>query len=168
MKRADKILTALVVIALVTWGFARSAEAASADEKAITGVEQKLAAAPNAQEAMKYYDPSDQVVVLDMSGPPREHVGQKEVRADLEKAFVGMKDLKVQFIELKVITDGKLGYARSVQRFTATGPNGKPVDITFRETDLLHKVHGQWRILEQHISVPVDLASGKADMASKM
>lgn len=168
MKRAGSILAALAVVTVMAWGSARCANAASADEKAITDVEHKLAGATNAQEAMKYYDPTDQVTVLDISGPPREHVGQKDVRADIEKAFAGMKDIKVQFVELKVITDGRLGYARSVQRFTATGPNGKPVDITFRQTDLLHKVHGQWKILDQHISVPVDMTTGKADMASKM
>ena len=168
MRRAGSILAALAAVTVLTWGFARCAKAASADEKAISDVEHKLAGATNAQEAMKYYDPTDQLVVLDISGPPREHVGPKDVKADLEKGFAGMKDMKAQFIELKVITDGKLGYARSVQRFTATGPNGKPVDITFRQTDLLQKVNGQWKILEQHISVPVDMATGKADMSSKM
>jgi len=168
MNRAGSILAALAVAAVAALGFAHRAQAASADEKAIGDVEHKFAASTNAQAAMKYYDPTDQVVVLDISGPPREHVGQKDVRADVEKGFAGMKDPKVQFLELKVITDGKLGYARSVQRFTAIGPDGKPVDITFRQTDLLHKVDGQWKILEQHISVPVDLATGKAEMASKM
>ena len=167
MKRVGAVLRALAVVSVVMWVFYSRAEAASSDEKAITGVEHKLAGATSAQDAMKYYDPTDQVTVLDMGGPQREHVGQKDVRADLEKGFAGMKDIKVQFLELKVITDGKLGYARSIQRFRATGPDGKPVDITFRETDLLHKVDGQWKILEQHISVPIDMATGKALMASK-
>jgi ketosteroid isomerase-like protein len=167
MKSAGSILAAFAVISIVMWGFCNRAEAASSDEKAIAGVEHKLAGSTNAQDAMKYYDPTDEVVILDMSGPQREHAGQKDVRADVEKGFAGMKDIKVQFLELKVITDGKLGYARSIQRFTATGPDGKPIAITFRQTDLLHKVDGQWKILEQHISVPIDMATGKALMASK-
>jgi ketosteroid isomerase-like protein len=167
MKRAVSILAALAVVVIVISFFCSGAEAASADENAISGVEHNLAGATNAQEAMKNYDPTDEVVILDMAGPQREHVGQKDVRADLEKGFSGMKDIKVQFLELKVITDGKLGYARSIQRFTATGPDGKPIDITFRETDLLHKVDGQWKIMEQHISVPIDMATGKAMMAAK-
>jgi ketosteroid isomerase-like protein len=166
MKRAGSVLATLAVASIVMGGLCSRAEAASPDEIAITGVEHKLAGATTAQDAMKNYDPTDQVTVLDMGGPQREHVGQKDVRADMEKGFAGMKDIKVQFLELKVITDGKLGYARSIQRFTATGPDGKPVDITFRETDLLHKVNGQWKILEQHISVPIDMATGKALMAS--
>jgi ketosteroid isomerase-like protein len=167
MKRIGSALAALAVLSIVVWGFYSRAEAASADEQAITGVEHNLANATDAQDAMKNYDPTDEVVVLDMGGPEREHAGQKDVRADMEKGFAGMKDIKVQFLELKVITDGNLGYARSIQRFTAKGPDGKPVDVTFRETDLLHKVDGQWKILEQHISVPIDMVTGKAMMASK-
>ncbi|SRR5579875_88426 len=163
MKGFGTALVGLAVLCIVISASTRI-EAASSDEKAIAGVEHKLASATSAQEAMKYYDPTDQVTILDIGGPQREHVGQKDVRADLEKGFSGMKDIKVQFLELKVITDGKLGYARSIQRFTATGPDGKPVDITFRQTDLLHKVDGQWKILEQHISVPVDMQTGKALM----
>jgi ketosteroid isomerase-like protein len=167
MKRFGTVLAGLAVASIVLSGLCSRAGAASSDEKAITGVEHKLAGATNAQQAMKYYDPTDQVTVLDMGGPQREHVGQKDVRADMEKGFSGMKDMKVQFLELKVITDGKLGYARSIQRFTATAPDGKPLDITFRQTDLLHKVDGQWKILEQHISVPIDFQTGKALMGAK-
>jgi ketosteroid isomerase-like protein len=163
MKGFATVLTGLAVI-FIFMSTSSRVEAASPDEQAITGVEHKLAGATNAKDAMKNYDPTDQVTILDMGGPQREHVGQKDVRADVEKGFSGMKDIKVQFLELKVITDGTLGYARSIQRFTATGPDGKPVDVTFRQTDLLHKVDGQWKILEQHISVPIDMQTGKAEM----
>lgn len=165
MKMLRLTISVLALFACFAW---TSAIAAPADEKAISSVEHKLADAPNAQQAIKYYDPTDEVTVFDMSGPTPEYTGQKAVRADLEKGFTGLKDIKVQFIELKVVTDGKLGLARSVQRFTATGPEGKPVDVTFRQTDFLHKVDGQWKILHQHISVPIDMATGKAEMASKM
>ncbi len=167
MKKLALLLSACAMTAVMAWGFVRSADAAPADDKAITGLEHKLANAPNAQEAMKYYDPTEEITVFDMGGPSREYAGQKAVRADFEKAFAGIKNVKVQFIELKVVADGKLALARSVQRYTATGPDGKPIDITFRQTDFLHKVNGQWKILHQHISVPVDMATGKAIMDAK-
>ena len=44
---------------------------------------------------------------------------------------------------------------------------GKPVDTIFRVTDVWRKEKGGWKIIHSHISVPVDLASGKADMQSK-
>jgi ketosteroid isomerase-like protein len=164
MKKLGPVFAVLAFFSLFSW---TSANAAPADEKAITNVEHKLADATSVQEAMKYYDPTDEVTVFDMGGPTPEYTGQKAVRADFEKAFAGVKNVKVRFIELKVVTDGKLGMARSIQHLTATSADGKPVDITFRQTDFLHKVNGQWKILHQHISVPIDMATGKAEMASK-
>ena len=168
MKRSGLVVCALAVFALLAWNFTRSANAAGDDKQTITDLEHKVAAATNADDAIKYFDQNDDLVEFDMAGPPREYVGRKAVHDDFEKAFAGIKNIKVDFIELNVVTDGNLGFARSVQRFTATGPDGKPIDITFRQSDFLHKVNGEWRIMHQHISVPVDLKTGKADMASKM
>jgi ketosteroid isomerase-like protein len=167
MKKLGATITLLAVFAMFAWIFTPSANADD-DEQAITSVEHKLADATNAEDALKYYDSGDDVTVFDMSGPPREYTGQKAIRADFEKGFAGLKDLKVNFVELKVETDGKLGYARSVQHFTAKTTDGKPVDMTFRQTDILKKENGEWKIIHQHISVPVDMKTGKADMASKM
>jgi ketosteroid isomerase-like protein len=167
MKKLGPIITVLAVFALLTWNLTSSAKADD-DEQAITGVEHKLADATTAADALKYYDSGDDVTVFDMSGPPREYTGQKAIRTDFENAFAGLKDLKVTFVELKVETDGKFGYARSVQHFTAKTSDGKPVDMTFRQTDVLKKENGEWKIIHQHISVPVDMKTGKADMASKM
>ncbi len=168
MKRSGLVVCALAAFALLAWNFARPVFAAGDDKQAITDLEHKAAAAPNADEAMKYYDQSDDLVEFDMAGPPREYVGPKAVHDDFAKAFAGVKNIKVNFIELNVVTDGNLGFARSVQHFTATGPDGKPIDITFRQSDFLHKVNGEWKIMHQHISVPVDMKTGKGDMASKM
>jgi ketosteroid isomerase-like protein len=55
-----------------------------------------------------------------------------------------------------------------VQHYTAKDSEGNPIDITFRQTDLWRKKHGQWKIINSHTSVPIDMKTGKADMASKM
>jgi ketosteroid isomerase-like protein len=55
-----------------------------------------------------------------------------------------------------------------VQRATATTVDGKPFNVTFRSTDVWRKRNGQWKIISVHVSVPIDLKTGKADMASKM
>jgi ketosteroid isomerase-like protein len=39
--------------------------------------------------------------------------------------------------------------------------------MTARVTDVYRKVAGHWRIVQEHVSVPVDLASGKPDFTSK-
>jgi hypothetical protein len=98
--------------------------------------------------------------------PPREFAGQKALHDHMEE-FAGFKDLKVNFLELKVISDGKLALPSSVQHLTGKGADGKPFDITFRVTDLWRKTNGQWKIISAHASFPVDMKTGKADMASK-
>jgi ketosteroid isomerase-like protein len=44
---------------------------------------------------------------------------------------------------------------------------GRPVDRTVRVTDGYRKVGGDWLIALEHVSVPVDLATGKPDVHSK-
>src|SRR2546425_206751 len=79
--------------------------------------------------------------------PPREFVGPKAVHDDFDNFFKNVKSPKVEFVNLHVDTDGKLGFARSIQHFTGTGTDGKPIDMIFRVTNCLHKVKGKWKIL---------------------
>ena len=114
---------------------------------------------------MDCYDNSDELVVYDM-GTPREFDGPKAVRGDFQ-SFFDNENLKIEYVGLHIVTDGKMGLANSVQRLTATDKSGKPVDMTFRETNVWEKKDGKWKIIHEHISFPVDLASGKADTQSK-
>ena len=66
------------------------------------------------------------------------------------------------------MADTRIGYAYSTQHLVADGVNGTPgVDLTFRETDCFQKKAGKWTLMHQHISLPVDLKSGKAVLDSK-
>jgi ketosteroid isomerase-like protein len=154
---------ALLAVLLCGWGSAARAD----DQQEISDLEHKLATVTTGDQAMKYFESSNDVVVFDTMGPPREFVGQKAIH-DHADEFSGMKDVKVNFLELQVISDGNLALARSVQHFTGKGPNGKPFDATFRVTDVWRKTNGQWKVIHTHVSVPVDMKTGKADMQSKM
>lgn len=44
--------------------------------------------------------------------------------------------------------------------------DGKPFGLTMRVTDGYRKVNGKWLIIHEHISVPVNLETGKADLTS--
>jgi hypothetical protein len=39
------------------------------------------------------------------------------------------------------------------------------VEMTLRVTDVWRKRGGQWKLINSHASIPVDLKTGKADMA---
>ena len=62
---------------------------------------------------------------------------------------------------------GNIAYGHSIQRIVSTGTTGDPIDLTTRVTDVYRKLNGRWVIVQEHISVPVDLDSGKPDLASK-
>lgn len=164
----NKLKIFVVSIAVLAAAICSSVRAARADDQqAISDLEHKVATVTNADEVMKYWDRGDDIVLFDIMGPPREYAGPKAIH-DHADQFSGWKNLKVDFLELKVISDGNLALARSVQHATATTPDGKPFEMTFRATDVWRKRDGQWKLISVHVSVPVDLNTGKADMASKM
>ena len=147
--------------------FSFGGKALAADSKAeITELEHKCAASSNIDELMDCYDNSDALVVYD-AGTPREFDGAKAVRGDFQNFLDNNKNFKVEFISLHVVSDGKMGLANSIQRFTGSDKSGKPVDTTFRITDVWRKQDGKWKIIHMHVSYPIDMATGKADMQSK-
>ncbi len=165
MRKMGLFLGAIGAAILMISGF--TAQVCAADPKdEITELEHKCAAATTVDQLMECYDKSNDLVVYDLM-TPREFDGRDAVKADFQNAFNSFKNAKVEFINLHVVSDGKLGVAESVQHMTATGNDGKPVDVIFRVTDVWRKEKGGWKIIHAHISVPVDMASGKADMQSK-
>jgi hypothetical protein len=48
-----------------------------------------------------------------------------------------------------------------------TAKDGSKFNLTVRVTDCYRKLNGQWLITQEHVSVPVDLNTGKPDLASK-
>jgi ketosteroid isomerase-like protein len=165
MRKSEIVVGTIAAALIMTLGF--GAPARAADSKAqIEDLEHKCAAAKTVDELMACYESSDDLEVYDV-GTPREFDGTKAVRGDFQNFFDNIKNPKVEFVALHVVTDGKMGLANSIQHFTGTDKAGKPVDMTFRVTDVWRKIDGQWKIIHTHVSFPVDMASGKADMESK-
>jgi ketosteroid isomerase-like protein len=164
------IVLAAVAGALALFVFVRQPGAKESDEAEIRAMEAatiKAFAAKDMDNALAAYLQDETLFVFDAI-PPRQYVGIKAWRADNE-AFVGMFQgpLKAEMSDLSVTTNGKLGFGHNIQRFSGTDKNGKPINITFRVSDGYKKINGKWVIVEEHISFPVDIASGKADLSSK-
>jgi len=135
------------------------------DKQEIEGIEHKIIDATSADQVMKYYA-KDNIDLYDFH-PPLQYEGAAAVKADLADFFANAKDVKGEFVQLVVVTDGKMGMARSIQHFTWTGKDGKPAEGTFRVTDVFQKVGGQWKVIHSHVSAPVDPATGRAVMNAK-
>jgi ketosteroid isomerase-like protein len=75
--------------------------------------------------------------------------------------------VKFEISDLDIATDRTLAYSHSIQRVTGTDVNGRAIDLTVRLTDVYRKINGHWLVQHEHVSVPVDLDTGKPDLASK-
>ena len=143
---------------------------ASDDEAAIRVLEHGFADALNAgniDAMMKNYITDNSLIVFDVM-PPRQHIGADAYRKAWVGFFASFKGLpKIAINDLNITVDGNLGFSHSIQHVTGTDRQGKPVDRTVRVTDGYRKIGGNWLIVLEHISVPVDLKTGKPDINSK-
>lgn len=150
--------------------FAQQSIAKESDEAQIRAMEAALIkgfAAKDLDKGLAGYVQDETLFIFDAI-PPRQYVGIKAWRADNEN-FIAMFQgpLKVEMSDLSVTANGKLGFGHNIQRFIGTDKAGKPIDLTFRVSDGYKKINGKWMIVEEHLSFPVDVASGKADLNSK-
>jgi ketosteroid isomerase-like protein len=66
-------------------------------------------------------------------------------------------------MKVKLI-DEHNAYVTGVFKQTFTMKTGEKGEITSRLTDVFEKKNGEWLVVHEHISTPVDMQSGKADM----
>lgn len=168
MKSVMAIAAAFIATATIT---AQAAAApATTDDAQIKALENQFSAAFNAKDVdaiMKVYVPDSSMFVFDV-GTPRQYVGAKAYRKDWQDFLATFKGpIKVDLSDIAVSTDGTIGYGHDIQHVSGTDMNGKPSEFTVRVTDAYRKIDGKWLIVQEHVSVPVDFATGKPDMMSK-
>jgi ketosteroid isomerase-like protein len=147
-----------------------AAAAPATDVDGIKALEADFAKAANAKDLdgiMKAYVPDESLFVFDVT-PPRQHAGAAAYRKDWEEFFSSVQGpVTFTLSDLAVTAAGTVGYGHSIQRFVAKDTKGKSLDFTVRVTDVYRKIKGKWLIVQEHVSVPVDLDTGKADLSSK-
>jgi ketosteroid isomerase-like protein len=139
-------------------------------EAQIRALEDQFIKAFNAKdvdEIMKVYVPGNELFVFDVV-PPRQYVGWDAYKKDWQTFLAQLQGpIKVELSELQIATDGgDVAYSHSIQHVTGT-MGGKPTDLIVRVTDGYRKMNGKWLIAHEHVSVPVDMETGKPDMMSK-
>jgi ketosteroid isomerase-like protein len=159
----------LAVVAVTAACVASSCSSAG-DEAEINASVQRLVAAVNAKDIngiMAYYTPDESLLVFD-AVLPRQYVGAAAFRKSWEAflaAYSGAVHAEVS--DWKTEAQGSLAYGRGVFRAYGMGPDGNGLDITVRITDVYRKINGKWLAVHEHVSWPVDFATGKADLSSK-
>jgi len=144
-----------------------AARAGSDSENGIRHLEDRFAAAFNDKDLdriMEVY--AKDVFVFDLV-PPRQYVGREAYRADW-KTLLGSYKGPISFTlnDLAIRTEGDMGYSHSIQHLVGTNLDGSKADLTVRVSDVYRRIDGEWKIVFEHVSVPVDLATGKPDFTS--
>ena len=139
------------------------------DRAQIEALERGFAAgfgARNVDKIMSYYA-SEGLFVFDVS-PPREHVGWADYKKDWQDLFDAFPGAAaIQISEQSITVVGSVAYGHSIQDAHFTAKDGTAMELVVRVTDVYRKLGGRWKIVQEHVSVPVDLATLKPDTLSK-
>ncbi|MFI4974875.1 MAG: YybH family protein [Caulobacterales bacterium] len=143
--------------------------AGPSDRAQIEALEKGLNAgfnAKNVDKIMSYYA-REGLFVFDVT-PPRQHVGWADYKKDWEDllaAFPG--PVTNQISEQSITVVGSVAYGHNIQDGHFTAKDGSALELVVRVTDVYRKAGGKWKIVQEHVSVPVDLATLKPDLLSK-
>lgn len=95
--------------------------------------------------------------------PPLQHVGAEakwKNWVDLFTAYQRPLDYEIRELTITVGDDVAFGY--SLNRINGTLKNGNRTDYWLRWTACFRKIGGNWLIAHDHVSVPLDVESGRA------
>jgi ketosteroid isomerase-like protein len=162
MRKPGLMIVAAVGIGAFLLSMGSRVRAAENAKEQITEIEHKIIDATSTDQVMKYYDKSD-IDLFDFV-PPLQYKGETAVHQDLDNFFNNAKDVQGKFVELHVVTDGKLGVAYSIQHFTWKDKDGKTQEATLRVDDDYRKIDGEWKLFHSQVSVPVNPQTGQAQM----
>lgn len=137
---------------------------------AIEALEQRYLKAFNAKDVnaiMANYAQGSQLFVFD-AVPPREYPSWDSYKKDWEGLFAAFPGpIKDTMSDLNITVVGPVAYTHHIEDTRFTQKDGTTKEVVIRVTDVFRKINGKWLIVQEHVSFPVDIDSGKADLLSK-
>lgn len=95
--------------------------------------------------------------------PPLRFAGVDRKRRAWQGSFATFPGgIAYEVRDLNVTVQGELAYAHSVNHVHATSAAGRVTDLWLRWTACFRRIDGVWLVVHDHISVPADLAQGRA------
>jgi uncharacterized protein (TIGR02246 family) len=103
-----------------------------------------------------------EVISYDLGAPLQHGGGEIFIKhwEALFAAYEGPVDYEVRDLHVAVSND--LGFSYSLNKTGGKLKSGQRSERWLRWTACYRKQDGQWRVVHEHVSVPVDLKSGKA------
>lgn len=110
---------------------------------------------------MSLYAPGDEVAAYDVT-PPLQYQGRDAYEKAYQQ-FLGQFDtpLQVELRDLKIVAGKDVAFAYGLEKFSGTFKDGQKMAGWVRVTQCYRKIDGHWLAVHDHISVPVDMQTGK-------
>ena len=138
------------------------------NEKAIRELITRFAEAFRAKDVdgvMSAFAP--EIVSFDIV-PPLQAVGADAFVKHWQEFFDSYQDsIHVEFPDVSITAGDDVAFSHCLHRVSGTTKNGQQTDWWLRWTACYRKIDGNWLIVHEQVSVPVDLRSGKAMMDLK-
>jgi len=116
--------------------------------------------AMNLEGVRPFYAPD--IVSFDAQ-PPLQHVGaEAKLRNWVDVFTVYQRPLGYDIRDLTITLGGDVAFAHGFGRLSGTLKNGNRSGFWVRWTACLRKMDGNWVIAHDHVSVPLDVESGRA------
>ncbi len=123
---------------------------------------QKAFEAKDVSGVMAVYATGNALTAYDIV-PPLQYKGADAYRKDYAEFFAQFDGpLHVEIRDSHIETGGNIALAYGLERISGKLKSGQPVDMWLRYTSGFKRIGGQWRDVHDHVSVPVDINSGKA------
>jgi ketosteroid isomerase-like protein len=115
----------------------------------------------NIDGVMSVYAPD--VVSFDID-PPLRYAGADRKRRAWQEFFAAYSDGPIAYKvrDLEVTTQGELAFVHSLNHVNGIVDDGHLSDRWVRWTACFRRIDGVWLIMHDHVSVPADLAHGRA------
>jgi ketosteroid isomerase-like protein len=130
-----------------------NASGESGDVSQITRIENELARETDIDKVMPYYAQDAVLVDFDLPG---WYEGHEQIRDAIQPQLASLQSIKYRIEEISVASDGNLACTAMQIHFDATKKDQSRLGLSIRQIDAFKKIDGQWRIIQQHFSVPVD------------
>jgi ketosteroid isomerase-like protein len=95
--------------------------------------------------------------------PPLQYVGTEAYGKSFHRMFDAYRGpIAFETRDLSIAVGVDVAFSHSLVRTSGTMKSGEETDRWLRRTLCLRKIGGKWLIAHEHVSLPVNLQSGKA------
>ena len=120
----------------------------------------KAVRAKDIDTVLSLYAPAS--VSFDMDPPLRYTGAENKRRAWREFFAIHTGSVRYELHEMDVTANGELAFVHSLNHVSGKLASGHDQDMWLRWTACFRRIDGVWLVVHDHISVPADLAHGKA------